>query len=47
MPQIQGVRGQSCSRLPRALGNEGDGVSSAFLQGKQNRDKLAEFIFHC
>jgi hypothetical protein len=45
MPQIQGIRGRSCSRLPRALGNEGDGVSSAFPQGEQNRDKIAEFIF--
>jgi hypothetical protein len=34
--QIQGVQGRSRSNLLRALGNEGYGVSSAFLQGKQN-----------
>jgi hypothetical protein len=36
VPQIQGVRGRSCSRLLRVLGNEGDGVASAFPKGKQN-----------
>jgi hypothetical protein len=34
--QLQGVQGRSCSRLPRALGNEEDGVASAFPKGKQN-----------
>jgi len=47
MPHIQGDRGWSCSRLPRTLGNEGDGVSSAFPRGKQNRYKIAEFISYC
>jgi hypothetical protein len=36
MLQIQGVQGQSRSKLLRALGNAEDGVSSAFPQGKQN-----------
>jgi hypothetical protein len=36
MPQIQGVQGRSRSNLLRALGNAGDGVSSAFPEGKQN-----------
>jgi len=54
MPQIQGDRGWSCSRLPRTLGNEGDprgrdfaslkAHSSAFPSGKQNRFKTAEFM---
>ena len=39
MPQIQGVQGRSRSKLLRALGNEGDGVSPAFPKGKQNREK--------
>jgi len=39
MPQIQGVQGQSRSILLRALGNEGDGVSSAFPKGEQNGEK--------
>ena len=30
MRQIRGVQGRNRSRLLRALGNEGDGVSSAF-----------------
>ena len=30
VPQIQGVQGRSRSHLLRALGNEEDGVSSAF-----------------
>ena len=34
--ELQGVRGRSCSRLPRALGNAEDGVTSAFPKGKQN-----------
>ena len=34
--QIQGDQGRSRSNLLRALGNEGDGVSSAFPEGKQN-----------
>jgi hypothetical protein len=34
--QLQGVQGRSCSRLPRVLGNEEDGVASAFPMGKQN-----------
>ena len=43
VPQIQGVQGRSRNNLLRALGNEEDGVSSAFPQGKQNgvvSDKL-------
>jgi len=41
MPQIQGVQGRSRNNLQRALGNEGDGVSSAFPKGKQRgRNKL-------
>jgi hypothetical protein len=39
MPQIQGVQVRSRSNLLRALGNEGDGVSSAFPKGKQNGEK--------
>ena len=39
MPQIQGVQGRSRNNLLRALGNEGDGVSSAFPKGKQNGEK--------
>jgi hypothetical protein len=39
MPQIQGVQGRSRSNLLRALGNEGDGISSAFPEGKQNGEK--------
>ena len=34
--QLQGVRGRSCGRSPRALGNEEDGMASAFPKGKQN-----------
>ena len=45
MPQIQGVKGRSRSVLLRALGNEGDGASSAFPPGKKH-DKF--FIcFRC
>ena len=40
VPQLQGVQGRSCSRLPRALGNAEDGVASAFPQGKQNEINL-------
>jgi hypothetical protein len=36
IPQIQGVQGRSRSNLLRALGNEGNGVSSAFPKGKQH-----------
>ena len=36
MPQIQGVQGRSRSILLRALGNEGDGASSAFPPGKKH-----------
>ena len=39
IPQIQGVQGRSRSNLLQALGNVGDGVSSAFPKGKQNRGK--------
>ena len=39
MPQIQGAQGRSRSCLLRALDNEGDGVSSAFPESKQNREK--------
>ncbi len=39
IPQIQGVQGRSRSNLLRALGNEGDEVSSAFPEGKQNGEK--------
>jgi hypothetical protein len=42
MPQIQGVQGRSRSCLLRALGNEGDGVSSTFPTGKQNGDFFNE-----
>jgi hypothetical protein len=38
MPQIQGDQGRSRSKLLRALGNTGDGVSSTFSTGKQNGD---------
>jgi hypothetical protein len=41
MPQIQGVQGRSRSNLLRALGNEGDGVSSTFPEGKQNGEKMS------
>ncbi len=34
--QIQGDQGRNRSKLLRALGNEGDGVSPAFPEGKQN-----------
>jgi predicted nucleotidyltransferase len=34
--ELQGVQGRSCNRLPRALGNEEDGMASAFPKGKQN-----------
>ena len=46
MPQIQGVQGRSRSKLLRALGNEGDGVSSAFPEGKQNGVYFSDSIFH-
>ena len=36
IPQIQGVKGEVVVRLLRTLDNEGYGVSSAFLKGKQN-----------
>ena len=36
MPQIQVVQGRSRSILLRALGNEGDGISSAFPPGKKH-----------
>ena len=35
IPQIQDVQGRSRSILLRALGNEGDGASSAFPPGKK------------
>ncbi len=38
VPQLQGVQGRSCSRLPRALGNAEDGVASAFPKGKKNEN---------
>ena len=38
VPQLQGVQGRSCSRLPRVLGNAEDGVASAFPKGKQNEN---------
>ena len=44
MPQVQGVRGRSRSKLLRALGNAGDGVPSAFLKGKQNEKSSSHFI---
>ena len=34
MPHIRDIKGRS--RLLRALDNEEDGISSAFLRGKQN-----------
>ena len=34
--QLQGVQGRSCGRPPRALGNEEDGMASAFPKGKQH-----------
>jgi hypothetical protein len=37
--EIQGVQGRSHSNVLRALGNDGDGVSSAFPKGKQNGEK--------
>jgi len=36
MLYIQGIKGEGRSRLLRSLDNEKDGVSSAFLKGKQN-----------
>ena len=39
IPQIQGVQGRSRRFLLRALGNEGDGASSAFPSGKKH-DKI-------
>jgi hypothetical protein len=39
-------QGRSCSQLLRALDNKGDGVSSAFTEGKQNGDKLLITIIH-
>jgi hypothetical protein len=44
MPQIRGIQGRSRSILLRALGNEGDGVLSAFPQGKQNGILLKFYI---
>ena len=38
MPQIQGIKGEAVDRLLRAFDNAGDGVSSAFLKGKQKWD---------
>ena len=38
-PQIQGVQRRSRSKLLRAFGNAGGGVSPAFPKGKQNREK--------
>jgi hypothetical protein len=38
--QVQGVQGRSCGRPPRALGNEEDGMASAFPKGKQNEKIL-------
>ena len=48
MPQIQSVKGEAVPPLAglRTLDNAEGGVSSAFPQGKQNRDKIAEFISH-
>jgi CRISPR/Cas system CMR-associated protein Cmr5 small subunit len=36
VPQLQGVQGRSCSRLPQAVGNAEDGVASALPKGKKN-----------
>jgi len=48
MPQIQGGKGEAVPPLAglRTLDNAEDRVSSAFLKGKQNRDKITEFISH-
>jgi len=43
MSQIQGVQGRSRCILLRALGNEGDGASSAFPPGKKH-DKFHLFL---
>src|SRR4030043_1873411 len=45
-PQIQGVQGRSRSILLRVLGNEGDGVSSAFPQGKKHDEFFICFRSH-
>jgi hypothetical protein len=39
-------QGRSRSQLLRALDNKGDGVSSAFPEGKQNGDNLLITIIH-
>jgi hypothetical protein len=44
MPQIRGIQGRSRSTLLRALGNDGDGVLSAFPQGKQNGNLLKFYV---
>jgi hypothetical protein len=46
VPQLQGVHGQSCSRLLRASGNAEDGVASAFPKGTQNKENLFKTITH-
>jgi hypothetical protein len=42
LPQLQGVQGRRCSRLPLALGNAEDGMASAFPKGKQNENIFLE-----
>jgi hypothetical protein len=43
--QLQGVhQGRSCGRPPRALGNEEDGMASAFPKGKQNEKSSYDYI---
>jgi hypothetical protein len=44
MPQIQGAQGCSCRLYRKSLGNAGDEVLSAFLQGKQNGGNSPVFI---
>ena len=46
MPQIQSVQGRSRSILLRALGNEGDGASSAFPPGKKHERFFICFRSH-
>jgi len=46
MPQIRGVQGRSRSNLLRALGNEGDGASSAFPPGKKHDKFITCFRSH-
>jgi len=39
-------QGRSCSYLPQGPDNTGDGVSSAFLSGKQHGEKRLKHGYH-